>query len=167
MRRGALFAIFVLLTGALSACMQSGPDVIDTPAAAPVIVRPAEAADLLSGIRAEEGLPRVVVSPTLNAIAEAYADRLAAADEVRHDLGSTLAERLAAGGYLWIEAGENLGGGYRSLEEAFERWYDSAAHRRTMVAPGVTEIGIATAFNAASPYRNFWVLLVARPEGPI
>ena len=167
MRRVARIAIVVLLTGGLSACVQSGPEVIDNPATAPVIVSPAEAAAMLSGIRAEEGLPPVGVSARLNAIAGAYAQRLAAAGEVRHDLDSSLGERLAAGGYLWIEAGENLGGGYRSLEEAFQRWYDSPGHRRTMLAPGITEIGIATAFNGASPYRNFWVLLVGRPQSPL
>lgn len=145
----------------------AGAEVIENPAVAPVNVNPQQAAALLSAMRADQGLPPVGVSATLNAIAQDYANTLAAAGEVSHRLDGTLGSRLADGGYLWVVAGENLGGGYRSLEEAFERWNASPSHRANLLSPAVTEIGIATAFNAASPFRTFWVLLLARPPAPI
>lgn len=161
-------ATLFVVAAALSACNAGLPpntEVIDNPATAPVRVDPAEAARMLSEIRAEQGLPPVTASATLTAIAQDYADVLAAAGVVDHHFGSTLAGRLDEGGYVWAIAAENLGGGYRSLAEAFARWEASRSHRENLFAPDVTEIGIATAFNIDSPYRTFWVLLLGRPPG--
>lgn len=159
-----LMLAMVGLAGCTTAATLPGESIAN-PATAPVEVSPQAAARLLSEMRAAEGLGAVVVSPRLNAIAEDYADVLAAAGRVEHDIGGSLGGRLADGGYVWVVAAENLGGGYRSLDEAFDRWYESRSHRANLLAPGVTEIGIATSFNIASPYRTFWVLLLGRPAG--
>lgn len=160
-----LTVLFVL---ALAACRPAlDGEVIANPATAPVAVDPAEAARLLSDIRAAEGLGPVRVSPALNAIAADYALVLASSGVVDHNIGGRLRGRLDAAGYQWREAGENLGGGYRSLEEAFANWQASPGHNANLLAANVTEMGIATAFNADSPYRTFWVLLVALPEPPL
>ena len=138
-------------------------EVISNPATAPVQVNPAEAARILSAIRAEHGLPPVIVNPTLTVIAKDYAEILAVAGAVHHNLDSTLQMRLAAGGYQFVVAGENLGGGFRLIDEAYERWVASPSHFAILVDPLITEIGIATAFNIDSPFRTFWVLLVGLP----
>lgn len=158
--------VAVLLVIGLAACGQRG-EVISDPATAPVIVNPADAAEMLSAIRAVQGLGPVRVSSELNAIAQHYANVLAARGVVSHTVDGTFGDRLRIAGYRWIVAGENLGGGYRSLEEAFDRWNASPSHQANLLAVEATDIGIATAFNAASPYRNFWVLIVALPEPPL
>jgi uncharacterized protein YkwD len=165
LRFGALF-ILLAAFGTLSGCGRvSAPEaeVISNPATAPVPVDPAEAARRISALRAEDGLGPIVVSAELTAVAQAYADRLAAAGEVRHDLDGSLRSRLADGGYVWMAAGENIGGGYHSLDEALDRWTASPEHLENLLQPLFTEIGIATGFNIDSPYRTFWVLILAVP----
>ena len=104
----------------------------------------------------------VTVSAELNALAQDYADQLAAAGEITHDLTGTLRIRLTRAGYAFLMASENIGGGYRSIDEAFERWSASRTHLSNMLLP-VTQVGIATGFNIRSPYRTFWVLILAYP----
>lgn len=157
------------LVALLAACTGNDapvPETIVNPATRPVAVNPGEAAAMLSQLRTERGLSSVRADTTLNAIARDYAELMAARGQVAHDLGEALAVRLDAGGYAYLAAFENLGGGYRSLAEAFERWEASPSHRENLFAEPVSEIGIATAFSIASPYRTFWVLLLAEPRPP-
>ncbi|MHA1559557.1 MAG: CAP domain-containing protein [Alphaproteobacteria bacterium] len=163
LRRVAALAIGLALAGCTTELALEG-EVISNPAVAPVNVDPADAARLLNQVRSSEGLSPVVVSPTLNAIAQGYADVLARAGVVSHTIDGVFADRLRAGGYVWVVAGENLGGGYRTLEEAFQRWRASPSHNANLLTPEIDEIGIATAFNVESPYRTFWVLIVGRSQ---
>lgn len=158
-------ALMLLLVG-FAGCAGSeiAGETISNPATAPVSVDPREAARILTAIRAEHDLSAVTASPALTAIAQDYADLMAAEGVVGHNLDGSLASRLSAGGYAYLAAGENLGGGYRSLEEAFDKWSSSPTHLANLLAEPITEIGIATAFNATSPYRTFWVLLVGLPR---
>ena len=155
-----------LLVVVLGGCTANQGEVISDPATAPVVVNANDAAQMLSEIRGALGLGAVRSSSQLNAIAQSYANVLASSGVVSHTADGTFGDRLQAAGYRWIVAGENLGGGYRSLEEAFARWNASPLHRANLLAAPVTDVGIATAFNAASPYRNFWVLIVALPAPP-
>jgi uncharacterized protein YkwD len=157
--------LLLVLVACLSGCNSDViiPEVISNPASAPVAVSPAQAALIISQLRSEHDLPPVVVSSQLNAVAQAYADLMAAEGKVDHDLDGVLTSRLSRAGYVFVAAGENIGGGYHSVGEAFDRWEASPVHLANILAPPITEIGIATAFNAASPYRTFWVLVLAKP----
>lgn len=165
LRRIAALAIGLALAGCTTNLTLEG-EVISNPAIAPVDVDPADAARLLSQIRTSAGQSPVVVSPTLNAIAQDYADVLARAGVVSHTVNGAFADRLRAGGYVWVVAGENLGGGYQTLEEAFQRWRASPSHNANLLTREINEMGIATAFNIDSPYRTFWVLIVGRSQPP-
>ena len=138
--------------------------IVGSPATRPVAVDPGEAAAMLTRLRTGHDLSPVGADAGLNAIARDYAELMAAGGVVSHDLAGTLGARLDAGGYRYSVAHENLGGGYRSLSEAFDYWSASPSHRANLFADEVTEIGIATAFNIDSPYRTFWVLLLAAPR---
>jgi hypothetical protein len=83
LRRIAALAIGLALAGCTTELALEG-EAISNPALAPVDVDPADAARLLSQIRASGGLSPVVVSPTLNTIAQGYADVLASAGVVSH-----------------------------------------------------------------------------------
>lgn len=159
MRR--LRLVVLAVAAGLSGCGLPG-DVMTNPAEAPVEVDPRAAARVITAIRAENGLGPVATDPGLNAVAEEYADALAAAGVVSHNVGGRFSERIRGRGYA--NAAENLGGGYRSLDEAMAFWVASPGHFANLLLPGATHIGIATAFDAASPYRNFWVLILAQPE---
>jgi uncharacterized protein YkwD len=138
--------------------------IVGNPATRPVHADPDEAAALLTGLRADQDLSPVWADAGLNAIAQDYAELMATGGVVSHDLAGSLGARLDAGGYRYLVAHENLGGGYRSLSEAFDYWSESPSHRANLFADRITEIGIATAFNIDSPYRTFWVLLLAAPR---
>ncbi len=161
--------VFVaLLLGLGSGCTEASSVIVTygvgAPALAPVPVDPQEAARHVSAMRAAAGLGPVTVSATLNAIAAVQADAMARAGVMDHNVAGGFARRLRSGGYAWAVAAENIGAGYRSMEEAFLAWYESPGHRANLLARGVTEIGIASAFNAASPYGNFWALVLGCPR---
>ncbi|MGD9737839.1 MAG: CAP domain-containing protein [Bauldia sp.] len=160
MRR--LLVLLFAAAAALAGCAGGLPgDVMVSPAETPVEVSPSAAARMVTAIRAENGFGPVTADPGLNAIAEDYANALAAAGVVNHTVGGSFPERIRGRGYT--DAAENLGGGYRSLDEAMAFWVASPGHFANLLTPGATRIGIATAFDGASPYRNFWVLILAAP----
>jgi len=52
------------------------------------------------------------------------------------------------------------------LAQAFSGWRDSPPHRKNMLVPGATHIGIATAYAPGSKYKVFWALILAAPDRP-
>ncbi len=83
----------------------------------------------------------------------AAADRPSSADAVK--------QRLAGAG---IKApAVNLSAGYHTMAEAFSGWRESPQHNRTMLAPGATRLGIATAYAPGSKYKVYWALILAGP----
>ena len=73
--------------------------------------------------------------------------------------------RLAAGGYDAAVAAENIGAGYHTLNEAFAGWRASSHHRANMLKKDVTKIGdSAAAYNKSSKFKDFWSLVLARPD---
>ncbi|MHA1189106.1 MAG: CAP domain-containing protein [Alphaproteobacteria bacterium] len=145
-----------------------------SPAAAtqsPGDVAPASPADAVRAVNAYRASKRrgpVVQNPALNATARAYAAKLARAGKVTHTLnGSTLVKRLAATGYEWGIAAENLGGGYRSLDQAMVGWKTSRkGHNEILLRHAVTELGFAMKTRANGRYRSYWVLVLASPGEP-
>lgn len=62
-------------------------------------------------------------------------------------------------------AGENLGVGYQSIDEAIEGWLNSPGHRKILLKRNYTLGGIAYARNTSgkNPRLNhFWVLIVGQ-----
>ena len=59
---------------------------------------------------------------------------------------------------------ENIGAGYHTLAEAFSGWRDSPPHRKNMLMPGATHMGIAAVYSPKSKYKVFWALILAAPE---
>jgi uncharacterized protein YkwD len=131
--------------------------------AAGATVDPQAAANLISGYRANKGLGPVTVDPLLNKMAAEQARAMAKADKVNHDVGGSFKRRLAASGFDAGIAAENVGAGYRTLAEAFSGWRDSKHHNANMLKPGVTKIGIGTAYAPDSKYKVYWSLVLAKP----
>ena len=129
---------------------------------------PAEAVRAVSAYRTSRRRPPVLVSQALNRAARAYARKLARAGRLTHTLnGSTLPGRLAAVGYEWQSAAENLGAGYRSLDDAMHGWKTSrAGHNEILLRRDVTELGFAMVTTGKGRYRSYWVLILASPAEP-
>ena len=125
----------------------------------------AAAASMISGYRANNGLPAVTLDPALMQLAQAQAALMAKRDRLDHDAGRPFTARLKASGYAAEAAAENIGAGYHTLAEAFSGWRDSPPHRANMLLRGATRVGIAAVYTPASKYKVYWTLILAEPEG--
>ncbi|HYA72310.1 MAG TPA: CAP domain-containing protein [Roseiarcus sp.] len=134
---------------------------------ASVHVDAAAAAAMLNAYRASRGLGPVRLDPALNAMAQRQADAMVAANALSHDVGGSFASRLASAGVDATEAGENVGGGYYSTEEALAGWRGSPEHDANLLIARATRFGIAVAKDARTQYRVYWAMEVAaEPQRP-
>lgn len=124
----------------------------------------AAAASMISGYRANNGLPAVALDPELMRLAYAQAEVMAKRDKLDHGAGKPFVQRLKASGYDAKMAAENISAGYHTLAEAFSGWRDSSPHRANMLLAGATRMGIAAVYTPASKYRVYWSLILAEPD---
>jgi uncharacterized protein YkwD len=124
----------------------------------------AAAASMISGYRANNGLPDVTLDPKLMEIAEAQAAVMAKRDKLDHNAGKPFVTRLKASGYDAKGAAENIGAGYHTLAEAFSGWRDSPPHRTNMLLKGATRMGIAAVYTPSSKYKVYWAFIIAEPD---
>ena len=122
------------------------------------------AASMISGYRANSGLPAVALDAELMKLAEEQAGEMARRNKLDHDLRKPFTARLKASGYDAKSAAENIGAGYHTLAEAFSGWRDSPSHRKNMLLKGATRIGIAAVYTPNSKYKVFWALILAEPD---
>ncbi len=135
---------------------------------ASVHVDPAAAAAKLNAYRASRGLGPVRLDPALTAMAQRQADAMVAAQRAlprrRRQLPFAPRRRPAS---TRREAGENLGGGYYSTEEALAGWRGSPEHDANLLIARATRFGIAVAKDARTQYRVYWAMEVAaEPQRP-
>lgn len=124
----------------------------------------AAAASMISGYRANNGLPTVTLDPELMRLAQAQADTMAKRDKLDHSVGKPFTARIKQSGYDAKEAAENISAGYHTLAEAFSGWRDSPPHRANMLLKGATRIGIAAVYTPRSKYKVYWALILAQPD---
>jgi uncharacterized protein YkwD len=124
----------------------------------------AAAASMISGYRANNGLPAVALDPELMRLAQAQAEVMAKRDKLDHGAGKPFVQRLKASGYDARTAAENVSAGYHTLAEAFSGWRDSNPHRANMLLAGATRMGIAAVYTPASKYKIYWSLILAEPD---
>jgi hypothetical protein len=131
----------------------------------PISVDAGRTASLVTAYRAANGLPPVGVDPRLTQAAIAQARAMGERDRIGHRVAGPLPRRVSATGYEWGAAAENLGAGYGSLEAALRGWKESGEHRRNLLNPGVSEIGVAAvATPPGSKHRTYWALILAAPR---
>ena len=101
----------------------------------------------INALRMSNGAPRLTADQQLDAVAQAYAERMAAGHFFAHVApeGDSVTERLRAAGYASRASGENLGlagtgplGAHTSVEE-------SPGHRRNLLLPVYTQLGVGIA----------------------
>jgi uncharacterized protein YkwD len=160
-----LAAALLMLSLGLGACATGGPQPVT-----PIHVDASVAARAISAYRARNGLGPVRVDSRLMQVAADYARVMGGRDKIGHRLGASLPKRVSASGYDWSYAAENLGAGYSSFAAVMRGWEDSAGHRKNLLSPNATEIGIAAVSTpAGSKHRNYWALVLAapRPDGVV
>jgi len=120
-------------------------------------------AELISSFRLKHGEVRVVRDATLDRIAQEQAHAMAARDHLSHDVLSSFPRRIApsrAG-----RAAENIAYGYESFEKTLGQWIDSSEHRKNLLLPKATRVGIASAKDASGK-RTYWAMEIAGDYEP-
>lgn len=77
--------------------------------------------------------------------------------------GSTFDSRIAATGYQFQMAGENIAAGTATAEAVMELWLNSPSHRANILNCGYTQIGVGHAYSATSNYGHYWTQVFATP----
>ncbi|MBN9442168.1 MAG: CAP domain-containing protein [Bosea sp. (in: a-proteobacteria)] len=159
-----LFAAF--LAGCAGEPRREGPlDARMVEKLSAVSLDPAQAGRILNAYRASHGLGPVRPDPRLMAMAQRQADAMVAKNALSHDAGGSFATRVEAAGLDSARVAENLGGGYFSVEEAFDGWRKSPGHDANLRLKDATRYGIALSKDPRTSYRAWWVLVVAaEPE---
>ena len=121
----------------------------------------AAARDMISLYRRNNGRGAVALDPGLMAQARAQADSMAAKDKLSHEVRGSLTQRLDNAGFEKNVAVENVSAGYDTMAEVFSGWRQSPPHNSNLLAPKMTRMGIAAAYNPKTRYKVFWALVMA------
>jgi uncharacterized protein YkwD len=89
---------------------------------------------------------------------------MGARDALSHNVDGAFTTRLAAAGIAATEAGENLGAGYFTLDEAMAGWRGSAEHDANLRMAGATRMGVAIAKSLSTHYGVYWALELAADQ---
>ena len=115
-------------------------------------------AEMISSFRLKHGEPRVARDATLDRIALEQARAMAARNDLSHEVLGPFIKRVAparAG-----RAAENIAYGYESFEKTLGQWIDSSGHRKNLLLPNASRVGIASAKDA-SGRRMYWAMVIA------
>jgi uncharacterized protein YkwD len=86
--------------------------------------------------RARAGLRPYNVNDKLQATATRYAALMASRGQMSHSVdGTSVGGRIAAAGYSWQRAGENIAAGQSSPEAVTAAWMGSPGHRQNILGP--------------------------------
>ena len=100
---------------------------------------------------------------TLNRIALEQAKAMAAKDKLDHEVLGSFNSRIAparAG-----RAAENIAYGYDGFEKTLGQWIDSSGHRKNLLLPRASRVGVASAKSATS-HRTYWAMVIAGEYEP-
>jgi uncharacterized protein YkwD len=122
--------------------------------------------------RKQQGRRPLKVNDKLSKAAHDFADFLARTDTFSHTAdGKQPSQRVSEHGYAWCAVAENIAWEYNSdgftteqlARQLVEGWKHSPEHRRNLLDPDVTEVGVAVAYGKASG-RYYGVQDFARPK---
>ncbi|MVN85385.1 CAP domain-containing protein [Deinococcus sp. HMF7620] len=111
------------------------------------------------GGQAFAAAPAVTWNGYLAASARGHATDMAARAYFDHNTpeGRTPAQRMEAAGYSsWRQVGENIAAGY-TVQNVVQGWIDSPSHCKTLMDPGLKELGVGYTYRQGSPYGTYWV----------
>ena len=145
--------------GLLAACSYSGPPAGIT--TTPPALTTASILAAINGTRAANGRKALAYNHRLEDAARSQARLMADRDQLSHNLGTSLRQRVTAAGYDGA-VGENVAGGQKSLEQAIQGWLASPRHRETLLSARFTEFGLAVATvpgGRKSRYGIYWAFV--------
>lgn len=128
----------------------------------------------VNAARRSAGLPPLRRSPDLDRAAQAHARDLLTRGYYKHGSpeGSTPLSRASAAGYRADLISENLHQRTGPVEAVVDDWLRSPAHRRNLLDPGASDLGVGLAIGPGygldpSGYRVIWVQSFGRRAGAV
>ena len=111
---------------------------------------------LTNAERAAAGCPALTVDGKLTAVAQAHSVDMAARGYFDHAdrEGHTPFDRMAAAGYVYRAAAENIAAGQRTPENVLEAWMNSPGHRANILNCALRQIGVGYA--TGGTYGSYW-----------
>jgi uncharacterized protein YkwD len=123
----------------------------------------------VNAARRKAGSKPLRENPLLDKAAQRHAEDMLARGYFAHQSpsGTTVRERSRAAGYDWQTIGENLAFGQTSVEEVVQTWLESPGHRRNILNPEFSELGLGLALGRGSDgkYQVLWVQNFGAPRG--
>jgi hypothetical protein len=127
----------------------------------------ADPAQLISDFRLKHREKRVTLDAALTRIAHDQAQAMAAKDQLDHDVLGQFNKRVSPAGAG--RAAENIAYGYDSFPKTLDQWINSSGHRKNLLLPGATRVGVASV-KSAKTGRMYWAMVIAgdyeRPKTP-
>jgi uncharacterized protein YkwD len=118
--------------------------------------------------RRKAGAPALRSSPALDKAAQGHAEDMLARGYFAHESpsGTSVRERAREAGFDWRAIGENIAEGQFSVAQVMEGWMNSPEHRRNILDPDYTELGVGlvTAKGKDGHYRVIWVQNFGTPK---
>lgn len=71
--------------------------------------------------------------------------------------------RISATGYRPGPCAENIGAGYKSAQQAVDRWMNSPGHRKNLLGDYV-EMGCGYTYRTGTRYKSYWTFNAASPR---
>jgi uncharacterized protein YkwD len=147
------------LPGTTAAPSSLTAGVVPPPAANRVasLVGPAdEVVALTNAERAQAGCGALAIDARLTAAAQAHSVDMAINNYFDHISldGQTPFQRIAAAGYTFSVAAENIAGGQRTPRDVVAGWMNSAGHRANILNCSLSQIGVG--FATGGSYGTYW-----------
>jgi uncharacterized protein YkwD len=118
---------------------------------------------LINQARQQQGLSPLELSSSLSTAAQGHAEDMSAYNYFSHSGrdGSSIGDRAQDAGYAFRTVGENIAAGNTTPNAVFDQWMNSEGHRRNMMNPAFTEMGLGYVLNAPNTaYGHYWVLML-------
>lgn len=96
-----------------------------------------------NSIRRQYGLQPLRRDSHLMAAADKHANWMQANGQLTHNGDGDPGQRITAAGYAYQAYGENIASGYPDVQAVMTGWMHSRGHRRNILTPYFTDIGVA------------------------
>jgi uncharacterized protein YkwD len=119
---------------------------------------PARPIEMISNYRLQHSEGKVTSDPVLKRIAQEQAQAMASKDILDHGVLGPFNSRVASSGSG--RAAENIAYGYDSFAKTLDQWIESAGHRKNLLMPGASRVGVASA-KSPTTGRTYWAMVIA------
>jgi uncharacterized protein YkwD len=107
---------------------------------------------LVNQQRTRRGLPALAVAAQLDSSAQGWTNTMVLTGQFTHGPGDAFARRIAAAGYVWQTAGENIAAGFTTPRSVVAGWMASTDHCRNILDPSFRDVGTGENDSRVGPY---------------